>query len=284
MTTAIRTRQAAHDGAWKPKPAASSGNRLVSTGLPPQDGLEARGPLVQRLAGQLAQTLGLEPEGRQFGREPDPATVGRQARLDTGGARGGRVVYGMQQRFEQIYATSEWGSGSGEGSAPIHTRGYARFLRRFLRTRRIRSVVDLGCGDWQFSRLIDWTGIEYRGYDIVPDVVERNDRMFSAPNVRFQHFSKNWSELPDSDLLIVKDVVQHWSIYRKFKNSFTGVLRRELGVVVQAKTARPRDAARWSGPWSCPGRFSWRTATPPASRTDRAGSIRLSRIMMAAAQ
>ena len=117
----------------------------------------------------------------------------------------------MQHRFTQIYATNEWGSGSGEGSAPIHTRGYVRFLRRFLRVHRIRSVVDLGCGDWQFSRLMDWNGIQYRGLDIVPDVIERNHRMFSAPNVQFHHFSTTWSELPGADLLIAKDLFQHWS-------------------------------------------------------------------------
>ena len=117
----------------------------------------------------------------------------------------------MQRRFEQIYATNEWGSGSGEGSAQVHTRGYVRFLRRFLRTHRIGSVVDLGCGDWQFSRLIDWNGIQYRGLDVVPGVIERNDRMFSASNVRFHHFSTTWSELPGADLLIAKDLLQHWS-------------------------------------------------------------------------
>ena len=26
--------------------------------------------------------------------------------------------------------------------------------------------VDVGCGDWQFSRLIDWSGIDRRGIDV----------------------------------------------------------------------------------------------------------------------
>ena len=117
----------------------------------------------------------------------------------------------MRHRFEEIYANNEWGTGSGEGSAQVHTRGYVRFLRRFLRVRRIRSVVDLGCGDWQFSQLVDWTGLQYRGYDIVPSVIERNERTFSASNVRFHHVSTSWSELPAADLLIAKDLLQHWS-------------------------------------------------------------------------
>ena len=45
-----------------PRPAARSGNRLVCTGLRSQDRLDARGPLVERLAWQLA-ALWLEPAG-----------------------------------------------------------------------------------------------------------------------------------------------------------------------------------------------------------------------------
>ena len=44
------------------------------------------------------------------------------------------------------------------------TRGYVKSLHA-LAERRIRTVVDLGCGDWQFSKYVDWRGIEYHGYD-----------------------------------------------------------------------------------------------------------------------
>jgi len=54
----------------------------------------------------------------------------------------------VQERFENIYAQNLWGSGSGEGSLPISTKGYARFLQIFLRINRVASTVDLGCGDW----------------------------------------------------------------------------------------------------------------------------------------
>jgi hypothetical protein len=72
----------------------------------------------------------------------------------------------LQDRFEYIYAANIWGHGSGGGSSPINTRGYRRFLQNFLRKNNIKSVVDLGCGDWQFSHLIDWKGIRYSGFDV----------------------------------------------------------------------------------------------------------------------
>lgn len=118
----------------------------------------------------------------------------------------------MRAIFEAIYADDAWsGRGSGEGSQFIHTRGYARFLQDFLARRGVRSVVDLGCGDWQFSRHLDWSGIDYRGYDLVRSVVERNQREFSRPNVSFHLFDGDFASLPAADLLIAKDVLQHWS-------------------------------------------------------------------------
>jgi hypothetical protein len=117
----------------------------------------------------------------------------------------------MSNRFEQIYATNEWGFGSGEGSLPVHTRGYVDFLQRFLIEKQITSVVDMGCGDWQFSSSIEWRNINYRGYDVVRSVIEENSRRYSAPNISFHLYTGNAAELPPADLLISKDVLQHLS-------------------------------------------------------------------------
>ena len=80
----------------------------------------------------------------------------------------------MKNEFENIYLNNIWEHGSGEGSLPIHTKGYAHFLENFLTTYNINSVVDMGCGDWQFSRLINWGDAMYQGYDIVQSVIESN--------------------------------------------------------------------------------------------------------------
>ena len=73
----------------------------------------------------------------------------------------------------------------------------------------IRSVVDAGCGDWEFSQAIDWTGIEYNGFDIVEDVIKANIAKHSAPNVSFAVANIVKDPLPKADLLIVKHVLQH---------------------------------------------------------------------------
>lgn len=115
----------------------------------------------------------------------------------------------MQAAFEKVYATNEWHYGSGEGSLHKHTRGYAQFLQQFLRENHVRSVVDMGCGDWQFSRFIDWTDIQYHGFDLVQSVIDNNIKQFAKPGIEFTRYAGDFAELPAADLLIAKDVLQH---------------------------------------------------------------------------
>jgi len=117
----------------------------------------------------------------------------------------------MREAFEKVYATNEWHYGSGEGSLPRHTRGYVQFLQGFLKEYNIRSVVDMGCGDWQFSRYVDWTGIHYRGFDLVKSIIEKNQKTFAKPNIEFVLYDGDFDALPQADLLIAKDVLQHLS-------------------------------------------------------------------------
>lgn len=117
----------------------------------------------------------------------------------------------MKQIFERIYMHNHWGHGSGEGSLAIHAHPYVEFLQRFLRRKRIGSVVDFGCGDWQFSSAIRWGDIEYRGYDIVPAVIAANRQRYQKGRISFHEMGTSLAELPAADLLIVKDVLQHWS-------------------------------------------------------------------------
>jgi SAM-dependent methyltransferase len=125
--------------------------------------------------------------------------------------------------FRQIYATDHWKGGSGEGSVASATVGYRRVVETLLASRSIRSVVDVGCGDWQISRTLDWTGVRYTGLDIVPDLIDGLRRDFGSLNVRFIAADARTARLPKADLLICKDVLQHWP-----NHSITEFLGRNL--------------------------------------------------------
>lgn len=92
----------------------------------------------------------------------------------------------MKEIFEQIYRNNEWGPGSGQGALPIHNLSYVTFLQTFLRKNSIKSVVDFGCGDWQFSRYIDWRGINYYGCDLVESLIQTNRQNYARSNISFE--------------------------------------------------------------------------------------------------
>ena len=53
------------------------------------------------------------------------------------------------------------------------------FVRRFIKENSIKSVVDLGCGDWQFSPYIYHDlSVAYVGYDVVLPVIQQTPSWF----------------------------------------------------------------------------------------------------------
>lgn len=118
--------------------------------------------------------------------------------------------------FNKIYEENVWEFGSGYGSIPENTEQYRWFLNNFIRTNNIKTVLDVGCGDWQISRMMDWTGLNYIGVD-VSDVVLNNTKQFSSSYVKFIELDAVDDDLPSADLLIIKDVMQHWNMNDIFK-------------------------------------------------------------------
>jgi SAM-dependent methyltransferase len=120
-----------------------------------------------------------------------------------------------EEAFTNIYKNKVWGVNeqgegfSGSGSTLQETTIYRSFLQNFLKTYNIRSVVDVGCGDWTFSKTIDWKGIDYIGIDVVKSVIDKNTALFKTPTVNFIHADILSTDLPAADLLICKDVLQH---------------------------------------------------------------------------
>jgi len=185
------------------------------------------------------------------------------------------------QIFDFIYACDAWEGGSGAGSLPQSTVEYRHFLQTFMARKHVRSVVDIGCGDWQSSRLIDWSAIDYLGID-VSSVVLRGTMQYARPGIRFLEGDAREMELPAADLLLVKDVLQHWSnadvhaIIPKFRhyryclitNGATAQVRALVNVDLPAGSYRPVDLSR--APFSVPGTFVLDYEVPYSTRADGA--------------
>lgn len=122
----------------------------------------------------------------------------------------GLVPSNTAARFGNIYQKNLWGGGSGHGSQETSTTPYRELLKILLATGKFRRVVDLGCGDWKFSRLVDWSGVDYLGIDCVQSVIDANQRKYGRAGIRFEFADLLTYDPPECDLLIVKDVIQHW--------------------------------------------------------------------------
>ena len=160
--------------------------------------------------------------------------------------------FGNLSIFDEIYANSAWGNGSGIGSAIETALPYKNFIEHFLRDQKIRSIVDLGCGDWQFSRFIDFADACYKGFDVVAKVVRENQRDFSSDTVGFECF-KGYADLPPADLLICKDVLQHLS---------NGEVKKALSILPKYKFALITNDTPGM---SRLGRFLWKLKHPSSA-------------------
>jgi SAM-dependent methyltransferase len=118
----------------------------------------------------------------------------------------------MQDVFTRIYRNGDWSNGSGSGIAVQSTVAYRNFIQQFVSEQCPRRIVDLGCGDWQSTHLIDFGDASYLGIDVVDHIIVANQQTYGdRPNVRFECLDFFSSPLPEGDLCLIKDVFQHWS-------------------------------------------------------------------------
>lgn len=113
--------------------------------------------------------------------------------------------------FSSIYAENKWGTNpkSGFGSSLTVVQPYIDYLVRIIKNNNIKTVLDYGCGDWNFSKTINWESLvcSYIGADIVPEIIEQNKK-YETECIKFNVVTDTWV-FPGSDLIICKDVLQH---------------------------------------------------------------------------
>lgn len=123
----------------------------------------------------------------------------------------------LQSAFEGIYKNNIWlvkdgESKSGDGSDLAATRRVIEPLQKLLRELDCKCLVDLGCGDFNWMRLVVANAaFQYVGCDIAKSVVEQNTQKFQSDVVRFQHLNACEQELPAGDVVICREVLFHLS-------------------------------------------------------------------------
>jgi SAM-dependent methyltransferase len=118
--------------------------------------------------------------------------------------------------FDEVYERHMWGGAAGDyssgpGSDPAHATPYVSAVGEIISTRDIRTVVDIGCGDFRIGGLIAPLVDGYTGVDASARIIERNTRLFGSATTHFLCADAVAGALPDGDLCLIRQVFQHLS-------------------------------------------------------------------------
>lgn len=122
--------------------------------------------------------------------------------------------------FTAIYRNYLWGrkegnfnfySGDGNHSPKI-TDEYISKVSKFLFQFASQPVViDLGCGDFRVGSQLSKYAKHYIACDVVPEVINANVNRYKLSNVSFRELDISTQELPQGDVVILRQVLQHLS-------------------------------------------------------------------------
>ena len=119
-----------------------------------------------------------------------------------------------KETFEKIYDSNYWKSNeskSGPGSQMDSTENIRKELPKIWEKYNIKSVLDAPCGDYNWMKNVKKDGITYVGVDIVPKIIEENNKKYKNDNTQFRELNIIKDKLPKSDMIICRDCLQHLS-------------------------------------------------------------------------
>lgn len=124
--------------------------------------------------------------------------------------------------FSIIYQKRAFGlspSASGTGSTLEITSAIRNEIPRILQTYGIESIADIPCGDFHWMSNLERFGVEYRGYDIVLDLI--SDLQSRFPKVIFDLLDATEQIPKKVDLILCRDLFVHLTtdqIHRVLRN------------------------------------------------------------------
>lgn len=120
--------------------------------------------------------------------------------------------------FRQVYLRSLWGalhSKSGLGSEGDFAKQKKSILGDIIGSYEIKTVLDIGCGDFYWMKDLCQSLDGYTGIDIVPEMISSNRREYGGRNVEFLLLDltegSDQQKLRDRkwDLIVCLDVFGH---------------------------------------------------------------------------
>lgn len=129
-----------------------------------------------------------------------------------------KQAWPTKDAMEQIYDKKLWGgnnfdfySGSGSHDLELVTT-YTKAVISFLNSFKSPPIVcDLGCGDFNIGKELVKHTKTYYAIDIVDNLIKRNKEKFKEVNLEFHCLDIATDDLPISDCILLRQVLQHLS-------------------------------------------------------------------------
>lgn len=140
--------------------------------------------------------------------------------------------WAQEAESHPLIPTQPGGSWDGPGSSLSCTGPLRERLGEMLQELGIKTMLDVGCGDWNWMRLVDLGDIAYTGWDVDPERILRCQRRVAMGDVTGNPHT--WFEVNNilteervmkCDLILCRDVLAHLpnhliiEVLDKFKRS-----------------------------------------------------------------
>ena len=118
----------------------------------------------------------------------------------------------LADRFTEAFEQNTWQDGesvSGPGSTLRYTSELRATLPAMIRALGCASMLDAPCGDFNWMKAVDLSGIAYTGADIVPGMIA--GLQAAHPQHSFICLDLTKDAMPRADFVMIRDVLFHLS-------------------------------------------------------------------------
>ncbi len=118
----------------------------------------------------------------------------------------------VRAAFRRHFVRRDWlepETVSGRGSALARTASIRRELPPLFAELGVRSVLDAGCGDFNWFRALELDLDRYVGVEVVEELVALNRERFGGPRREFVSLDVIRDPLPAVDLILCRDCLVH---------------------------------------------------------------------------
>jgi 2-polyprenyl-3-methyl-5-hydroxy-6-metoxy-1,4-benzoquinol methylase len=131
------------------------------------------------------------------------------------------IFYNHKENYTNFKAAKKWASNnfkafkngnlessSGPGSSLKVAKETIDLINFTIKKYNIKNIIDLGCGDWNWMRKLNFNNVNYIGYDASEEIINHNKKYVKS-NISFE-IADIISNIPKkADLCICRDVLFH---------------------------------------------------------------------------